>query len=163
MPPPSDFDDRTARDVIAQFRLVHDRLRQEIDGLDIKALNWVPIAGTNSIATILTHLVGSEEETLRCVAALSSERDRDAEFVGKILSMAAVLQLLDRADELITTMTPHIDSQRLQAVFALPTLPTEEVRSGLTWLVGNYGHACEHLGQIQLTKQLYQMEQTLDS
>lgn len=27
------------------------------------------------------------------------------------------------------------------AMFSLPTLPSDEVRSGLTWLVGNYGHA----------------------
>jgi hypothetical protein len=28
-------------------------------------------------------------------------------------------------------------------------------RPGLDWLVSNYGHAREHLAQIELTKQLY--------
>jgi hypothetical protein len=41
-------------------------------------------------------------------------------------------------------------------VFALPTLPRQDLRSGLTWLVGNYGHVQQHVGHIQLTKQLYQ-------
>ena len=28
-------------------------------------------------------------------------------------------------------------------------------RPGIEWLITNYGHAREHLAQIQLTKQLY--------
>jgi len=43
---------------------------------------------------------------------------------------------------------------------ALPTLPVDERRSGLTWLVGNYGHGREHVGQIQLTRQLYRARST---
>ena len=65
-----------------------------------------------------------------------------------------MLQLLDDADDLITELESQIDASRLRAEFPLPTLPAEEVRSGLTWLVGNYGHAKEHVGHIQLTKQL---------
>jgi hypothetical protein len=156
MPLPSAPDDRSVANVIlALFDQVHHQLHQEIDDLDTIALNWVPMTDTNSIATIITHLVGSEEEVFRCLAALPSERDRDAEFHGNDMTKKAVSHLLDEADDLITTLTPHIDSTRLNSVFALPTMPAEELRSGLAWLVGNYGHACEHVGQIQLTKQLY--------
>ncbi len=28
-------------------------------------------------------------------------------------------------------------------------------RPGLEWLISNYGHAREHLAQVELTKQLY--------
>jgi hypothetical protein len=146
--------------VIALLHQVHNQLRDELNGLDVNALNWVPTTGANSISTVITHLVGSEAETLRCVAGLTCERDREAEFVAKELTMGQVLDLIDGADDLITAVTPRIDPDRLRPVFALPTLPAEEVRSGLTWLVGNYGHAREHLGHIQLTKQLYQAEQS---
>jgi hypothetical protein len=146
--------------VITLFHQVHDQLRDEINGLDDSVLNWVPTAGANSISTIINHLVGSEAETLRCVAGLTCERDRGAEFAGKELTMGEVLELLDGADDLIGSVKPHLEPNRLKAVFAMPTLPTEEVRSGLTWLVGNYGHAREHVGHIQLTKQLYQDEQS---
>jgi DinB superfamily len=149
--------------VLALFHQVHDQLRKEISGLDSDALNWAPIVGSNSVATIITHVVGSEDETFRSMAALPSVRDRDAEFAGSGLTTAEALALLDGADELITTVKPHIDSDRLNSVFALPTLPAEELRSGFTWLVGNYGHACEHLGQIQLTRQLYQDERSSHS
>src|SRR5271165_712535 len=144
--------------VIALLHQVHDQLRDEINGLYDNALNWVPTTGANSISTIITHLVGSEAETLRSVAGLPCERDRGAEFVAKELTMGEVLELLDRADELITTVAPLLDSDRLTSAIALPTLPAEEVRTGITWLVGNYGHAREHVGHIQLTKQIYQGE-----
>ena len=123
------------------FRQVHDQLRDELDDLDDPAVNWVPASGTNSIATIVTHLVGSEAETFRCVAGMESARDREAEFGEKTLTKAQVLGLLEGADKLIAQIEERIDPSRLIAVFPLPTLPADELRPGLTWLIGNYGHA----------------------
>ena len=147
----------------ALFRQVHQQLRDELHGLDDGALNWAPAPDTNSIATIVTHLVGSEAETLRCVAGVDDSRDRDAEFAGHSLTMREVVALLDEADNLLTELEPHINRDRLDAAFPLMTLPAEETRSGLTWLVGNYGHAREHVGQVQLTKQLYKGQESTAS
>jgi uncharacterized damage-inducible protein DinB len=144
----------------ALFRQVHSQLRAELHDLDDEGLNWVPTSGANSIATILTHLVGSETETLRSVAGVECERDRDAEFVAHHTTKSEALNLLDRADSLLTDLVAAIDQSRLDGVFPLPTLSPEETRSGLTWLVGNYGHAREHVGHIQLTKQLYQRDRS---
>jgi hypothetical protein len=142
--------------LIALFRQVHQQLRDQLDGLEDDALNWVPMPGANSIATIVAHLVGSEAETLRCVAGVACERDRAAEFVASTLARQDVLLLLDGADDLIAELEPRIDGSRMAAEFPLPTLPAHDVRPGLSWLIGNYGHAREHVGQIQLTKQLHQ-------
>jgi hypothetical protein len=156
MPIPAAGDDGSVTStILALFGQLHGRLRDEVEGLEPDALNWVPTAGANSIGTIITHLLGSESETLRCVAGLPTERDREAEFQGEQVAPAVLRALIDAADDLIGKATPLIDATRLQALVALPTVPAEEVRSGLTWLVGNYGHACEHVGHIQLTKQLY--------
>jgi hypothetical protein len=57
---------------------------------------------------------------------------------------------------LLAELRPRLTADRLDALVSLPTLAAEERRSGLTWLVGNYGHAREHVGHIQLTRQLYQ-------
>jgi hypothetical protein len=149
---------KTYRAPSSLFHQAHDQLRDEVSQMDATAINWVPTAGANSISTIITHVVGSEAETLRCVAGLPSERDRGAEFVGKELTLGEILELLDRADDLISAVKQHLDPDRLKSVIALPTLPTEEMRSGLTWLLGNYGHIREHVGHIQLTKRLYQEE-----
>jgi DinB superfamily len=154
--PASSEDANVVSAILALFHQVHDQLRDAIDGLDASGLNWVPTAGANSIATIVTHVVGSEGETLRGVAGLRCERDREAEFSAKELARGEVLGLLAAADELIAAAKTRIGADRLNALFALPTLPAEEVRSGLTWLLGNYGHAREHVGQIQLTRQFYE-------
>ena len=146
--------------VMALFRQVHEQLRHELHGLDHDAVNWVPTSGANSIATIVTHLVASEAETLRCVAGIKGGRDREAEFVARGATMPEVLQLIDGADDLVTALEPRIDGSRLEAMVTLPTLPSDQVRSGLTWLVGNYGHACEHVGHVQLTKQLHRQGTT---
>jgi hypothetical protein len=146
----------TSATLIALFRQVHQHLRDELDGLEDDALNWVPMPGANSIATIVAHLVGSEAETLRCVAGVACERDRDAEFVASTLAGQDVLLLLDGADDLIAELEPRIDGSRMATEFSLPTLPAHDVRPGLSWLICNYGHAREHVGQIQLTKQLHQ-------
>ncbi len=142
--------------VLSLFSKLHQQLRHETSGLDGDALNWEPTDGANSIATIVVHLVGSEAETLRAVAGLAGERDRDAEFRRGTLDCSQVSQLLNEADDLLREVSPHIGTDRLEAMLILPTLPTVDVRPGLTWLVGNCGHAREHLGHIQLTRQLYQ-------
>jgi hypothetical protein len=100
-------------------------------------------------------MVGSESETLRCVAGVLCTRDRDGEFSRGHRAVAEIVDELRGADELIATLRSEIGPHRLRAVMALPTLPAAERRSGLTWLVGNYGHAREHVGHIELTKQLY--------
>jgi hypothetical protein len=78
------------------------------------------------------------------------------EFVGATRSVEEIRNELRAADELIEALRSEIGGQRLRVMLALPTLPADERRSGLTWLVGNYGHAREHVGHMQLTKQLYQ-------
>jgi hypothetical protein len=153
--PAAPTEDGAPSTVLALFGQVHQQLRGQLDGIEDEALNWIPIPGANSIATIITHLVGSETETLRCVAGIRCERDRDAEFVGPWLMRADVLRLLEEADKLIVELEPRIDSSRLVAEFPLPTCPPQEVRTGLTWLIGTYGHSREHVGQIQITIQLY--------
>jgi hypothetical protein len=157
MPIPAEAEGEGATGVVlALFRQLHGQFRDEVSGLDAGALNWVPTRGANSIATIVTHVVGSEAETLRSLAGLPSERDRDAEFEGGETTAERVLGLLDEADELLTVVMPGLKAERLESTVALPTLPAEETRTGLTWLIGNYGHAREHLGHVQLTKQLFE-------
>ena len=153
--PAQSDDGSVAGAVLVLFLQLHGQIRAEIEGLDPAVLNWEPTEGANSIGTIVAHLVGSEAETICSVAGLPFERDRDAEFIGGERTIDEILAMLVKADELITAAKP-IDDARLEAVFALPTLPADEVRSGLTWLVGNYGHAREHLGHLEITKQLYQ-------
>ena len=152
-----------ASTVLVLLGQLHDQVRQEIEGLDDVGLNWSPGPGTNSIATTVVHMVGSEAETVRCVAGVPVVRDREGEFRGGRQSRDDVLRQLRMADELIAELHGAIGMHHLRRRVTLPTLPAAERRSGLTWLVGVYGHGREHVGHIQLTKQLFQATTPADS
>ena len=136
----------------ALFRQLHDQIRSEIADLSPEALAWTPTDGTNSMATLVVHLVGSEAETMRTIAGLDVDRDRDAEFVPASLSVTDLVAMLDEADALLGQVSARAPD--LGKECALPTLPADEKRPAMTWLIANYGHAREHLGQLLLTKQL---------
>ncbi len=133
------------------FDELHEKLREEVRGLDAGTLYWRPLPKANSVAVLVTHTLGSELEMIRCVRLIPNSRDRDSEF--KVESDAdELLGMIDAADremdELIAALTPA-DLSELRPRGDKPPRP------GIYWLVTNYGHAREHLAQIQLTKQLY--------
>ena len=136
----------------ALFSQLHDQIRSEIADLSDEALQWTPDDGANSMATLVVHLVGSEAETMRTIAGLDVDRDREAEFVPAALSVTDLVALLDEADALLRQVSARAPD--LGKECALPTLPADEKRPAMTWLIANYGHAREHLGQLLLTKQL---------
>ena len=138
--------------VVELFRAVHAQLRDEVRGLDAAALNWTPAPGTNSVAVLVVHTLGSEAEVLRTVAAVPSERDRDAEFRVGASADQALLARLDDADALLRDLGGRITAADLAALRPRGDRPPQ---TGLYWLVSDYGHAREHLAHIQLTKQLY--------
>ena len=136
----------------ALFRQLHDELRGALADLTNEQLHWAPGGGANAIAVLVVHILGSEAETLESMAGRPVDRDRDAEFVEPSVTVPDLLLRLDEADQLLTrTERSGLDLGR---VHALPTLPPGERRPAMTWLIANYGHAREHLGQLLLTKQL---------
>jgi hypothetical protein len=143
--------------VVALFRQLHGELRAEIEQRGEDALNWIPCPGANSIATIITHTLGSEAETLKTLAGEDEARDREAEFQVGHQDRASLTAQLDSAEILLDTLEPRLND-RAAVLLALPTLPSYELRYGATWLIGNLAHAREHMGHIRLTVQLYDSE-----
>jgi hypothetical protein len=141
--------------VIAQFKELHNELRLEVANRDDGSLNWSPCPGANSVATIVTHTLGSEAETLRAVAGVPGSRDRDAEFKIGSQSQADLLAQIRQADSLLDELAPTLTDDRALTSTALPTLSRDDRRPGMTWLIGNLGHAREHMGHLRLTVQLY--------
>ncbi len=144
----------TVRDL---FLAVHAHLQDEVRGLDAAALNWTPGPDTNSIAALVVHTLGSEAEVLRTVRALPGERDRDAEFRRRAETADELIRLLDGGDAYLREMTSGISADDLAASRPRGDRPPQ---TGHHWLISNYGHAREHLAHIQLTKQLYQQQQS---
>jgi len=133
------------------FGSIHNKFREQVRGLDRGTLNWRPLPQANSIAVLIAHTLGAEQEMIRAVRALATDRDRDDEF-GVELDAAALLAMLDQADldleeNLLAVTSADLTEMRPRG--DRPPLP------GIVWLLGNYGHAREHLAQAELTKQLY--------
>lgn len=132
------------------YRAVHEQMRGHVRGMDRGTLNWKPLPLANSVAVLIVHTLGSEREVIHAVRSLAADRDRDAEFKSEA-EAEELLVLLDEADhglELLDSITAA-DLTELHPRGDRPPLP------GLDWLMSNYGHAREHLAQIELTKQLY--------
>jgi hypothetical protein len=141
--------------VIAQFQELHSEMRLEVTNRDNASLNWTPCSGANSVATIVTHTLGSEAETIRAVAGVKGSRNRDAEFKMGSQNQADLLDQIRRADFLLEDLAPMLTDDRTLTLTALPTLSSDDRRLGMTWLIGNLGHAREHMGHLRLTVQLY--------
>jgi hypothetical protein len=142
-------------ELAALFGQVHEQLRAEVEAAPAALLGWVPGPEMNSVTTIVVHLLGSEAETLQVVAGIEGNRDRPAEFRIVAESKERLLSRLDRADALLQVTASTITFDDLVARRSLPTLPAADTRSGLEWLVTNYGHAREHLGHLTMTRQLW--------
>lgn len=140
------------RDAFATaFHDLHEKLRGEVRGLDYGTLNWRPLPKANSVAVLVTHLVGSELEMIRSVRSIPSQRDRDAEFQADS-DADQLLQMIDAADR---EMEEQIAALTQADLIELRPRGDRPPRPGIFWLATNYGHAREHLAQIELTKQLY--------
>ena len=88
---------------------------------------------------------------IRAVRSVASDRDRDSEF--KVEAEAAdLLGLLDQADR---ELDEHLAGLTVEDLTQDRPRKDQEPKPGLLWLISNYGHAREHLAQIELTKQLY--------
>ena len=149
------MDDAGVRAVAENFRvlfhLLHEGFREQVVGLDHGTLNWRPLPKANSIAVLVTHSLGSEREMLHSVRSVITERDRDSEF--RVEAEAAdLLALLDQADREVDELLGGLTAGDLTED---RPRGDNEPKPGLYWLISNYGHAREHLAQIQLTKQLY--------
>lgn len=144
--------DPTAAVVVDLFKTLHQQLRDLVANLDSDELNWSPGPEMNSIAVLVTHTLGSELDTLLLVRDLPSDRDRDAEFQVESVGAPELLTAIDNADDVVEEHGVAITSENLAAMRARPG---REDQSGLYLLINNYGHAREHLGHINLTRQLY--------
>jgi hypothetical protein len=88
---------------------------------------------------------------IRAVLKLTTERDRDAEFKAES-DAADLITLLDQADR---ELDEHVSALTAADLTEMRPRGDRPPKLGLEWLVSNYGHAREHLAQIELTKQLY--------
>jgi hypothetical protein len=85
------------------------------------------------------------------VRSLPSDRDRDSEFRVE----AGAAELLALADQADREVDEHLAGLTAEDLMQDRPRKDHDPKPGLIWLISNYGHAREHLAQVELTKQLY--------
>lgn len=131
-----------------------DRLVDVAASMDAARLSWTPPApDTNSVAVLVVHTLGNAEENiLETLCGQSVQRDRESEFLN---CSTTINELQERWSHL---------RPRLEAALAQPTQvdiesahahPRRGTVSGREILIVVGRHAAEHLGQAELTRDLW--------
>ena len=136
---------------------LHAGIERTIKSLPLEALDWVPGPDMNSLGVLAVHVAGAERYWIGDVVGRDpSGRDRSAEFLTRGLDAATL-----RA-RLAATLA---HSQAVLERLALPDLEATRVspRDGrifaATWCLAHaLEHTALHLGHMQLTRQLWDMQ-----
>ena len=136
---------------VEQFAQHNERLRAAVRGLSPASLDRSPGPEMNSIAVLVAHATGSELGWLHVAAGRPHERDREAEFRTRAKDAAELEAMIDRASRAIpdlvrATLAGNLDTVRRST-------PDREITAGFA-LVHALEHLAEHVGQVELTRQL---------
>ncbi len=132
-------------------------LLKALDGLDADALNWRPLAeGTNSIAVIAAHAVGSEKQWLhQFVGQKQVERNRKAEFTTRAEDGAAYVDSLKAIYAAVALESQDVLAALQAADLDAVRTTTQGPRTVRWAILHSLEHYSEHLAQIWLTRQLW--------
>jgi hypothetical protein len=138
--------------VIARLlRGTHDRFRAVVRGLDPEALGLAPGDDMNSIAVCVRHTLRSEGSMLGRLAERQFDRNYAEDFFNQPTSEEELAAQLDQADRILDEFGAAIGRAALERIWERPS---GHSFTGAEWLTHHYGHANEHVGHAELTRQL---------
>jgi len=142
------------KDYLNLLQDCHNGILEALEGLPPSALDWTPGQDMNSISVLVFHLTGAERFWIGDIAAQDpSNRDRDAEFRVHDVEMDV---LKKRLADILGYARSVLDKMSLQDLEASRVRPSDGHEFTVAWaLLHALEHAREHLGQIQLTRQLW--------
>ena len=137
----------------------HNEIIEAIEGLSSAALDWTPGPDMNSISVLIFHLTGAERYWIGDVAAQDpKERDRDAEFRVRGVDIAILKKRLDDNLDYARSMLSNF---RLEDLEARRVSSRDGQTHTVAWaLLHALEHTAVHLGQIQLTRQLWEQSRS---
>lgn len=137
----------------------HNEILGALEGLLPAALDWSPGKGMNSISVMVFHLTGAERYWIGdVVAGEPSGRDRAAEFK---VHEVGVDVLKKRLKDNITYARKVLDKLTLQDLETELTSPRDGQKETVAWaLIHALEHTTNHLGHIQLTRQLWDLSKS---
>ena len=147
------------KDYLNLLQDCHNGILEALEGLPPTALDWTPGHDMNSISVLVFHLTGAERFWIGDVAAQDpTERDRDAEFRVHDVEMDVLKKRLANNLEYSRNVLDKMEIQDLETT----RLSARDGREfTVAWaLLHALEHATVHLGQIQLTRQLWEQKES---
>lgn len=144
-------------DYLKNLEELHDDIMRSINGLPREALDWIPFESANSMSVMIVHLTGAERYWFSdFVAGESSGRDRDSEFKVKNLTHEQLSTRLKESRAYTKQVLNTLDLDDL-AIKQMSFRHEQEV--SIAWALGHaLKHTAIHLGHIQLTRQLWDLQ-----
>lgn len=151
------MDEFESREVATFWRFLESSLDTFVllaNGLGEDGLQWKPPAeAANSIAVMLTHTLGNaRENVLEILCGEAVNRDRESEFLDRPVTAESLAeQWSELKSRLIAKLStvPAIELDRVR------THPRRGEIDGRSILIVATRHAAEHLGQAELTRDLW--------
>jgi uncharacterized damage-inducible protein DinB len=126
-----------------------------LDGLDAPALNWQPLpADANSLYALAMHSLGAERKWIHeIIGGRQIERDRDAELRAQAQDTQALRTLYDAAANTSEEILARLTLTELETNRAAMRYGEQSIRWCIVRVIEHYN---EHLGQMALTRQLWE-------
>ncbi len=142
-------------DYLSNLEELHMDTLRTIGDLPQDALDWTPFSGANSFNVIVTHIAGAEKYWLGdIVAGVSSERDREAEFRVRDLTIG---ELEARLQKSLLYVGDVLGNLSLEVLDSCRISPRNGIEVTVNWaLTHALKHTAVHLGHIQITRQLWE-------
>lgn len=142
------------------LREFHGEIRNAVNGLPQNALDWTSGSDMNSINVLVVHLIGAERYWIGdVIAGEPSGRDRESEFMIHGLSEKELLQKLCEIENYVENILETFTLQELDEKRISPR-NRREVTVGWA-LCHALKHTSLHLGHIQITRQLWEQQQSM--
>jgi uncharacterized damage-inducible protein DinB len=138
-------------------------IRACIAGFPKESLNWKPAGeNSNSVAVLTVHSLHSTRSWLSiAIGEALPERDRTSEFRVSADDNVGLFGVFDEmVSECLALLGPSrtIDWTSVRRTHSRPN-PEDDMKVPAAWaLLHAIEHLREHLGQMQLTQQLWEME-----
>lgn len=134
------------------FSAIHQKMREQVQGVSAEGLNWRPGPDANPLYALVTHMLGSERFFLHKALGQEVARDREAEFLASGEDDQTLLRRIAQAEEEMRRLLGAITAEDL----ARETELRGTRRTGAWYLVNVLSHLSEHIGHLNLTRQLWE-------
>jgi len=138
-----------------RFHDLHTEIHNDLNTLPPEALDWIPGHEMNSVSVIVVHLTGAERFLIGDVIMKDpSNRNRDAEFMVKGMTRTDLLRRIEDTETYIKAAfekltLSNLDENRLH--------PRRGEQVSVAWAILHaLDHVATHVGQINITSQLWQ-------